>query len=123
VATFNAQVQAVTQDLDKLRETVNKALLLSTATSGGREGTTTRDSLVGRMQVLADMRREEKLEFERKDYLRQQEVRELRLEVASLRKEDQETSAALAELLRQFRKMLAYLIALVGGDLSREDVR
>ncbi|KAK4032747.1 hypothetical protein C8A01DRAFT_40810 [Parachaetomium inaequale] len=116
LAITNAQLQAITQDHDKLRETVNKALL-TTAAASGPEGTM--DDLVGRMQVLADMRREaEQNEFERKDYLRQQEVRGLRDEIALLRKERQETSV----LASQFRKMRAYLIAFVGGELTDHEL-
>ena len=62
------------------------------------------DNLMGRMQVLADMRQAaEKNEFELWDYLRQLEVNSFRARESAPRKETRETKATLAEVLFQFR--------------------
>lgn len=81
------------------------------------------DDLMGRIKVLADLRREaETNEFERRDRLRQQEVQSLRDEIALLRKEGQETKATHAGLASRVSKMGTHLIASLTGDITSDEV-
>ena len=113
-----AHIYALEQDLDKHREVVEKSVLLTTP---GHEDTM--DDLVGRIQVLADMRQEaEKNEFEYMDRLRQQKIHIFTGDLSAGKRDNAETKAALAELQAQFRRMRTFFVAFFDGDLTREEV-
>ncbi len=118
LAIAMAHIHALEQGLDKHREVVEKSVLQTTP---GHEDTM--DNLMGRIQVLADMRQEaEKNEFEHEDRLRQQKIDSFKRNLAMLKKENVETKAALAELQAQFRRMRTFFVAFFDGDLTQQEV-
>ncbi|KAK4155659.1 hypothetical protein C8A00DRAFT_31502 [Chaetomidium leptoderma] len=82
------------------------------------------NDLMGRMQVLADMRRKaEEKAFERRDHLRQQEMQKFRNDLASRRAMEKMRDATITDLQSNFRKMRTYFIASMSGDLTIEELK
>ncbi len=118
LAIAMAHINVLEQGIDKHREVVEKSVL--STTSGHKD---TMDDLMGRIQVLAEMRQEaEKNEFEHEDRLRQQKIDSFKRNLAALKKENAETKAALAELQAQFRRMRTFFVAFFDGDLTQQEV-
>jgi hypothetical protein len=115
LATAVARLQAVEDQVDK-----NRAVTLLLPTLGRLE---TMSELMGRMQVLGELREEAETDrFEQLDRERCQVVEGFRAQLAALKRENAATKAVLGEVLFQFRRMRMYLLAFFAGDLTQEEV-